>query len=188
VETLQSWNEPWLSDDQESPEETHAALMEHALGFRPSERGTRLMQAWVAGVDIDDDPIGDAARSIVMDCGGAALARNVLATLKIDEDESSPLFRGLSLEMGKLTVALRKVLVARSRGDHSAEARFVDYYRERGYVPTAQESAAATTPTISEAWQTYSAEKLSGPKPAWGAHTAKKQQAGNCMHVRSGRP
>jgi hypothetical protein len=177
VDTLESWNEPWLADDHQSPEDAHAAVMEHALGFRPSERGVRMMQSWVPGVDIDDDPIGDAARSTVIDCGGAALAKNVLATLMIDEDESSPLFRDLSLEMGKLTVTLRRVLVARSKGDYSAEARFVDYYRQRGYAPTAQESAAATTPTISEAWQTYSAEKLSGPRPAWGTNTAKKQAA-----------
>lgn len=177
VETLETAREPWLPEDDQTPDDAHGALLEHALGFRPSERATRLMQSWVAGVDIEGDEIGNVARATVMDCGGSAAARSVLSTLNIDVDEGSDLFRDLSLEMGKVTVALRLALVARSKGDYSAEARLVNYYRRSGYVQSASESAAATTPTISEAWKAYATEKTGGPKPAWTAKTALKQEA-----------
>ena len=120
VEMLESWNAPWLPRDEDSPEQAEATLFQQAFGFQPNARGARLMQAWAPGTDIDPEyegeelaELGRVACSTLIDCGGSTLAKNVLATLGIDADESSQLFGDLSVEMGKLHVALRRTLACR---------------------------------------------------------------------------
>lgn len=80
--------------------------------------------------------------------------------------------------MAKLQLGIRRVMEARSNGDHSAADKFVSYYQRIGLAPSKEASAAATTPTISEAWMTYADEKKNAkPKPVLIEKNAQSQEA-----------
>lgn len=176
IEALQNLNEPWLSPQVQSGDAEEVALFESALSFRPDPQRARTMQAWIPGVDIDDDDLRNFSINTVVRNGGAALARTVLSTLGITADENSRLYVDLSVELAKVHVAIRRVLAARSKGDYSAEERFIDYYRNSGHITGAD--PRRVTPSLAEAWETYAAEKKNAkPKPAWSEKNARSQNA-----------
>lgn len=166
VATLESWDEPWRDDRERIPEYLEWKLLKQSFAEWPDVRPALTlaldndMRRRVAGE-------GLGARSEApKESLGSILARTVLNALGIVEAEDSDLFSQLRVDMEKLQLGVLQVMQARSNGDPSAEDKFKAYFRRLGYLPSAQQSAAASTPTLSEAWREFSSEKMSGPKPA----------------------
>ena len=55
LEALQAFDVPWLSPQGQDPELAEIALFQQALNYQTNPQQSNVMQAWIAGTDIDDD-------------------------------------------------------------------------------------------------------------------------------------
>jgi integrase len=178
VETLETWDEPWRDDRQRIPQFLEWKLLKQSFAEWPD-----LHPGFDMTLDINarryaaGEGLLAPSPELTNESLGATLARIVLNSLGIAAVEDSDAFAKLSADLEKLQLGVLRVMEGRTSGDPESEEGFKSYYRRLGYLPSQRASAAASTPTIGDAWKEYSAEKLGGPKPAWADKNVRTQEA-----------